>query len=308
MKRLIIQRIKQLIIVVLGISLLTFILIHLSSSDAVDVYEQNTGIVLSQKQKENMRVELGLDKPLYQQYISWLGNLIRGDMGCSYVSRKPVVSVLMTKLPSTLLLTLLAMMMTILIALPLGILSAIRHHQIVDRIIRIFCLLGNSMPGFFVALLCIYIFSVKLNLLPVISQNPVLPVLTLTVSMTGKYIRQIKTLVLTELHKEYVLAARARGIKERTILYRYALKAILPQLLILLSLSIGSLLGGCAVIETVFMWDGIGKMAVDAIMMKDYPLVQGYVIWMTVIYVMINFGTDLFNYRLNPKLKKEEAN
>lgn len=305
MKRLMIQRMRQLVIVILGITLLTFALIHLSSSDAVDIYEQNTGIVLSQKQKETMRAELGLDEPLYQQYISWLGHLLRGDLGDSYVSRKPVLAILVSKLPATLLLTLLAMLITVMIAFPLGILSALRHHRVIDRIIRLFCLLGNSMPGFFVALLCIYIFSLRLNLLPVISQNPILPVLTLTISMAGKYIRQIKTLVLTELDKEYVLAAKARGVKERTILYRYVLRAILPQLITLLSLSIGSLLSGCAVIETVFMWDGLGKMAVDAIMMKDYPLVQGYVIWMTIIYVMINFAADLLNYRLNPKLKME---
>lgn len=305
MKKFVLKRLIQLIFVLWGITLVTFVMTHISSVDAVDIYEQNTGIVLSTQQKTAMKAQLGLNDPLPDQYISWLSDLLHGDLGNSYVSGQSVVIQFMNKLPATLILTLVAVVVTLFISLPLGIFTATRQNQWIDVFIRILTFMGNSMPHFFVALLSIYFFCLKLNLLPVISQNLILPVLTLTIPMSSKYIRQIRTMVLEEMNKEYIMAARMRGVKEHDILIHYILKSVIPLIVTLVALSIGSLLGGSVIVESIFMWDGIGKMALDAIMMKDIPVIQAYVIYMAAVYVLINLLADLLNYHFQPKTRWE---
>ena len=164
------------------------------------------------------------------------------------------------------------------------------------------------MPNFFVSLLLIYFFALKLRWLPVMGsmqgwKSVILPVLTLAIPMASKYIRQVRAAVLEELNKDYVLGARARGIKEKKILYSSVLKASMMTIVTLLALSVGSLLGGTAIVESIFMWDGVGKMAVDAITMRDYPVIQAYVIWMAVIYVMVNLVTDIIYCYLDPRVR-----
>ena len=166
----------------------------------------------------------------------------------------------------------------------------------------------DSIPGFFLSLLLIYIFSLKLNLFPVINNSIninslILPTMTLTIAMSAKYTRQVRIIVLDELTKEYVLSARSRGIKESVILYKSVLKVCMLSFITLLSLSIGSLLGGTAIIESIFLWDGVGKMAVDAIIMRDYPIILAYVIWMSIIYVFINLFTDILYHYLDPRIR-----
>lgn len=306
MKKYIRKRMIQLIFVIWGITLLAFVMTRLSSVDAVDIYEQNTGIVLSNEQKDEMREQLGLDQPLTMQYLDWITGLIQGDWGNSYVSKEPVLTQFMTKLPATLALTLVTVVITLVISLPLGILTAVKHNHLIDYLIRIFTFAGNSMPHFFVALLSIYVFALKLRWLPVISQSMILPVLTLTIPMVSKYTRQIRTMVLEEMDKEYILAAQARGVKSFHILVFYVLRSILPLVVTLVALSIGSLLGGSAIVESIFMWDGVGKMAIDAIVMKDFPVIQAYVIYMAVVYVLINLAADMLNYYFQPKMAWEE--
>lgn len=310
MKKYILKRLIHLLPILLGITLLTFLLMNVSSTNAIDVYEQNTGIVLTEKQKEAMEEELGLNQPLFVQYINWLVDILHGDMGTSYISRQPVFSQFVSKLPATILLTISSIILTILISIPLGILSAIKHNSIIDYIVRFFTFIGNSLPHFFVALLLIFFFSLKLGILPVIGNNDfksmILPTMTLAISMSSKYTRQVRTTVLEELNKDYVLAAKARGVREKKILYFHVLKSILPTILTLLALSIGSLLGGSAIVESIFMWDGVGKLAVDAILTRDYPIIQAYVIWMAVIYVLVNLVTDILYYHLNPRIRLEE--
>ena len=278
-----------------------------SKTDAVDLLYQNAGNVVSSEVKEEMRKELGLDKPFLVQYITWLGNVLKGDMGMSYVMKKPVFTEFMKRLPNTIALTISSILVTFIVSAPLGILSAVKQNKFTDYIIRFFSFVGNSLPGFFVSLILIYIFSLKLNLLPVMGNNGlkslILPTLTLSISMSAKYTRQIRATVLEELNKEYVLGLRSRGIKEKRILYVNILKVALLTVVTLLGLSIGSLLGGTAIVESIFMWDGVGKLAVDAIQMMDYPIIQAYVIWMAVIFVVINLITDiLYNY-LDPRIR-----
>lgn len=313
MENYIAKRLLQLLPILLGITLLSFLLMNTGAADAVDVMESNTGSVMTEDEKNILREELGLHRPLYQQYIVWLGNLLRGDMGESFVSGQPVFDTFLSKLPATIYLTITSILLTVFLSVPLGILSAVKQNKITDYLIRCLSFIGNSLPNFFVSLLLIYFFSLKLNLLPVMGntagwKSVILPTLTLALSMTSKYTRQVRATVLEELNKDYVLGARARGIEEKKILYFSVLRASMLTIVTLLALSIGSLLGGTAIVESIFMWDGVGKMAVDAITMRDYPVIQVYVIWMAIIYVCVNLFTDIFYHYLDPRIRlgKEE--
>ena len=311
MKHYILKRLLQLIPILIGITLLSFLFMHIASTDAIDVMEQNTGGILSEEAKEEVRRELGLDKPLLEQYGIWLQNILSGDMGESYISGKPVFSTFLSKLPATIYLTVASILLTVLISVPLGILAAGKQNRILDYIIRFFSFIGNSLPNFFVSLLLIYFFALKLQWFPVMGNTQgwksiVLPTFTLAIAMASKYTRQIRATVLEEWNKDYVLGARSRGVSEKRILYFSVLKASMLTIITLLALSIGSLLGGTAIVESIFMWDGVGKMAVDAITMRDYPVIQAYVIWMAIIYVMVNLVTDIIYHYFDPRIRKEE--
>ena len=254
------------------------------------------------------RAELGLDQPFLTQYGAWLRGLLTGNMGVSYVSGKDVFGTFVSKLPATLLLTALSIGATVVISIPLGIWAAVKHDKFTDYVLRFFSFIGNSLPNFFVALLLMQLFSIKWKLLPVISggttlQSAILPTLTLAIAMSAKYMRQVRAAVLEELSKDYVLGAAARGVRGRVILWKSVLKSAMLTILTLLALSIGSLLGGTAIIESIFMWDGVGKLAVDAITMRDYPLIQAYVVWMAIIYVMVNLVTDILYHVLDPRIR-----
>ena len=312
MKHYILKRLLQLIPILIGSTLLSFLLMHVASADAIDVMEQNTGGILSEEAKEEVRRELGLDKPLLEQYGIWLKNMLSGDMGESYISGKPVFSTFLSKLPATIYLTVASILLTVLISVPLGILAAVKQNRILDYIIRFFSFIGNSLPNFFVSLLLIYFFALKLQWFPVMGNTQgwksiVLPTFTLAIAMASKYTRQIRATVLEEWNKDYVLGARSRGVSEKRILYFSVLKASMLTIITLLALSIGSLLGGTAIVESIFMWDGVGKMAVDAITMRDYPVIQAYVIWMAIIYVMVNLVTDIIYHYFDPRIRKEEC-
>lgn len=308
MKTYIARRILHLIPILLGITLLSFGLMHTVAGDAIDVMEANRGTVLSEETKDRLRSELNLDKPFPVQYGIWLKDMISGDMGTSYVSGKPVFSTFLQKLPATILLTITSILCTIIISFPLGIIAALNRNGWSDYLIRFFSFVGNSLPGFFVSLLLIYVFSLKLNLLPVMNtsggwQGIILPTMTLTIAMSAKYVRQIRAVVLAELNKDYVIAAKARGIPYRTIILTSVMKVTLLSFITLLSLSVGSLLGGTAIIESIFMWDGVGKMAVDAILMRDYPIILAYVVWLAIIYVIFNLITDILYHYLDPRIR-----
>jgi len=302
------QRLIQLIPILLGITLLSFILMNTAAADAIDVMESNTGGIMPEEEKEQLRRELGLDRSLPEQYIMWLAGVLKGDMGESFVSGQPVFSTFISKLPATIYLTVASILLTILISVPSGILSAVRQNGPLDYLIRFLSFIGNSLPNFFVSLLLIYLFSLKLKLLPVMGsgggwKSVILPTLTLALSMSSKYTRQVRATVLEELNKDYVLGARARGIRENRILVFSVLKTSMLTIMTLLALSVGSLLGGTAVVESIFMWDGVGKMAVDAITMRDYPVIQVYVIWMALIYVCVNLFTDIIYHYLDPRIR-----
>ena len=291
----------------IGITFLSFAMMRLAGSDAIiELYGDKGAVaeeIIAAKQ-----AELGLDKPFLTQYLAWVGGMMRGDMGVSYVSGKEVFDTFISKLPATLLLTALSIGMTVVISIPLGVLAAVRHDRFTDYFLRFFSFVGNSLPNFFVALLLMQVFSIKLKWLPVISkglsvQSAMLPTLTLAIAMSAKYMRQVRATVLEELNKDYVIGAKARGVRSCVVLWKSVLKSSMLTIITLLALSIGSLLGGTAIIESIFMWDGVGKLAVDAITMRDYPMIQAYVVWMAIIYVLVNLITDLLYHALDPRIR-----
>ncbi|RHG57222.1 ABC transporter permease [Ruminococcus sp. AF24-32LB] len=304
----VLKRLLQLIPVLIGITFLSFAMMRLAGGDAVTYMYENAGTAVSQEVIDKTRAEYGLDQPFLVQYGKWFAGMVTGDMGVSYVSKKDVYDTFVEKLPATLLLTVSSVLLTMIISIPLGILSAVKHNRWSDYVIRFVSFIGNSMPNFFAALVLMYFFSIKLGWLPVITTDNialslVLPTLTLAIAMASKYTRQVRAAVLEELNKDYVAGARARGVRGSVIVWRNVMKSSMLTIITLLALSIGSLLGGTTIVETIFMWDGVGKMAVDAITMRDYPIVQAYVAWMAIIYVVVNLVTDILYHYMDPRVR-----
>ncbi len=304
----IVQRLLQLVFILFGITFLSFAMMRLAGSDAITEKYSNTGATVSDEVLDKAKEELGLNRPFLVQYINWLGGVLSGNMGKSYISGTDVLDLFLSKLPATLLLTGSSVILTILLSVPLGILAAIHRNDRIDLFLRLFSFIGNSMPNFFAALVLLQIFAIRLRIFPVISngislKSAVLPTLTLTISMAAKYMRQVRAVVCEELQKDYVIGLRSRGVKEYLILWKSVMRCAMSAIVTLLAVSIGSLLGGTAIVESIFMWDGVGKLAVDAITMRDYPVIQAYVMWMAIIYVTVNLVTDLMYLILDPRIR-----
>lgn len=300
-----------MLVTLLGVSFITFCLAYIAPGDPVAMLLESADTIVSEEVLQKTREELGLDKPFIVQYGNWLAGAVTGDMGMSYSAKKPVTEKLSEGFAGTLLLACVTIIFVLIISLPLGIWSAVRQNEWPDYVVRFLAFIGVSMPSFWLGLIFLYIFGLKLGWFPIASSSItakgiVLPALTLAIYQSTKYVRQVRTVILDELHQDYVTGARARGLSESTILWKHVLpNAVLP-LITLLGMSIGWLLGGVAVIEIVFSWPGIGNMAVRAIMMRDYPLIEGFVLWIAIVYMVINFLVDLSYTWLDPKLRKGE--
>jgi len=308
MRQFIIKRLVSLLLVLLGVTFLTFLVTDLAPSDGAEMYYLSRGITPSEAALEEKREEMGLNQPVIVRYFDWLKNALHGDLGMSFHDGEPVMRQLTRKLPNTLKLAFGSLALVIVISLPLGVLSALYHHRWPDYLIRFLTFGGISMPNFWLGLLLTYVFAVKLGWLNVISDNSfkgmILPMMTLVIPLASAYIRQIRTAVLEEMHQSYVIGARARGMNDKEILLEYILPHCIAPIITLLGMSIGHLLGGTAIVETIFSYQGIGSMVVDAIRVRDYPVIQGYVIWMAVIYVLVNLLADIFCYWQNPRTRR----
>ena len=309
-KKQILARIGQIVLVLLGISFITFALVMLAPGDVVrQMIAGNEDIIVSQAEIDALRAELGLDKPFFFQYWDWLGRALQGNLGFSYMVKKPVVEALWEGLPGTVLLSLASLFMMMVVSIPAGIYSAVKRGSIVDNIVRVFTFMGVSMPGFWVGLMLLWILGLKLDLLPIVGgeislETLIMPSLTLAIAMASKYTRQVRTAILEELHQDYVVGARARGMTESHILWKEVLPNAMLPLITLLGLSLGNLLGGAAVIEMVFQWPGLGRLAIEAITYRDFQLVQGVVVWIALMYMVINLVVDMSYNHLDPRLRK----
>ncbi len=302
------SRLLQMLIVLVGISFLTFLLTYLSPGDPVRNMYTSAGIMPTEELIQQTRDEMGFNDPFLMQYSRWITNCLKGDFGKSYSLNKPVVKLLSARLWPTLKLTLMSMVLMLIVAVPLGVLSAVYRNKPIDYIVRAITFFGVSIPNFWVGLLLILYFCVRLRLLPVVSsggtfKDLLLPAVTLAVAMSAKYTRQVRTAVLEELSSDYVVGARARGVKDSKILWGNVFPNSLLPLITMLGLSVGSLLGGTSVVEVIFSYPGLGNLAVNAITSADYFLVQGYVLWVSVIYMVINLLVDLsYNY-VDPRMR-----
>ena len=302
------SRLLQMVIVLIGISFLTFLLTFLSPGDPVRNMYISMGMVPDEEIIAETREAMGLNDPFLTQYFRWLGNCCKGDFGTSFSWNKPVVQLLATRIWPTLKLTLCSLALMLIVAVPLGVLSAVHKNKFIDYLVRVITFFGVSLPNFWVGLLLILWFCVKLKLLPVVSssgdlKSMILPSVTLAIAMAAKYTRQVRTAVLEELSSDYVVGARARGVKESKILWGNVFPNSLLPLITMLGLSIGSLLGGTSVVEVIFGYPGMGKLAVEAITTLDYNLVQGFVLWVAVIYMVINLLVDIsYNY-IDPRMR-----
>ena len=307
MRRSIVRRVLQFIPVLLGITFLAFLLIYFSPSDPVSVRMSAGGISVSPEIMESMRRSMGLDRPLLVQYGDWLWNILHGNMGKSYITDADVLDQILKALPYTLKMAGASLLLTLCISIPVGILTAAMQNSKFDYVVRVMAFVGNALPNFIIALCLMFIFSYRLGWIPVLATTKpiglILPALTLALVMSSRYIRQIRAAMLDELSKGYVVGLRSRGLSETTILYKNALKNIMVTVITLTGISLGSLLGGTVIVETVFTWPGLGSLIMEGISQRDYPVVQAVIVWMASAFMVVNLLTDISYTVFNPKIK-----
>lgn len=328
-----IERLLQLVPVLLGVSLIVFMMLALTPGDPVEIMigDQN----MSPEQEALLRADLGLDRPLPERFLSFITNAMQGEFGTSFFHRRPVYDVIVERLPATIELSVVAMIIALVTAIPLGVAAAIHKNTIIDRIATIGSLFGVSLPGFWFGILLLMLFAVHLRLLPVSgrigfdSEVPtvtgfllidtllhgeiaafwdalkhiLLPAITLGLPMTAILTRVTRTAMLEVMRQDYVAFAEAKGLSRHRILYRHALKNALIPTVSVAAIETGSLLGGNMIVETVFGWPGLGRLVVESIFVRNYPLVQAAVLLYAITYVLMNFVADILYTVLNPRVK-----
>ncbi len=303
MKQYLLRRLLLLVPTLLGAVSLVFVLIHLIPGDPVEVM---LGETATSADKEALRQSLGLDRPLLTQYRSFLINLAAGDLGRSLYEPASVVQIIRARLPATLQLALCAMIAAVLISFPVATLAAIRRGSWIDRSALSFSLLGLSLPNFWLGPLLMIVFSIQLGWTPVSGRGGLshlfLPAITLGLGMSAILVRILRASLLQVIHEDYVKTARAKGLREKHVWLKHVLRNALLSVVTIMSLQFGGLLAGSLITETIFSWPGIGRLTVQAIQTRDYPLVQGCVLVIATSYVLINFLTDLLYKLVDPRV------
>lgn len=304
MKKYLFRRLFLLVPVVWGVSTLVFLFLYLIPGDPVEIM---LGETAQAADKALLRHELGLDRPVYLRYLDFLGGLVRGDLGSSFYFKQKVLSTILKRYPATLELALAAMAVAILIAIPLGIISAIRQYSLIDNTSMFLALVGVSMPNFWLGPLLILVFSLQLNLLPVSGRDGlaslILPAITLGTALAAILSRMTRASMLEVLRDEYITTARAKGLKEKAVILRHALRNALIPIVTIIGLQSGALLSGAIITETIFSWPGIGRLLIQAIETRDYPLVQGCVLVISFSYVLVNLLTDILYAYVDPRIR-----
>jgi peptide/nickel transport system permease protein len=301
--RYLIRRVLSAVLVIFGVSIISFGLMFLSGDPATMLAGDNW----SRQQIEDFRHLMGFDRPWYIQYWDFLTNALRGDFGLSLRQYQPVFSLLMDRVPATLELTGAALCLSVILSVPIGVLSAARRNSLYDRLAMLFALAGQSMPVFWVGTMLILIFGVALQWLPVAGTGDlshlVLPAVTLGLFSVARNARLVRSSMLEVLGADYVRTARAKGLPGRMVLMRHAFRNALLPIITLLGLDVGALVGGAVITETIFSWPGIGRLTVDAVLSKDLPLVEGAVLVLAGSFVFINLLVDLLYGYLDPRVR-----
>ena len=303
MKRYLHQRLLLLLPTLFGALTLVFVLVHLIPGDPVEVMLGETATAAD---KEELRRSLGFDQPLSKQYGSFFIKLAAGDLGHSLYEQASVAEIISARLPATLELALGAMIVAILISFPLGALAAVRRGRCADRLALLFSLLGLSLPNFWLGPLLMVVFAIQLGWTPVSGRGGIshllLPALTLALGMAAILTRILRVSLLQAMHEDYVRTARAKGLSERRVWLKHTLRNAMLSVVSIVSLQFGNLLAGSLITETIFSWPGIGRLTVQAIQTRDYPLVQGCVLVIAISYVLVNFFTDLLYRMVDPRI------
>jgi nickel transport system permease protein len=309
MLKFILKRILILLPILFVVSILVFLVLRLGKGDPAMAYLRLSQIPPTDQALAEARETLGLNRPLAVQFMTWLGNAIRLDFGLSYVTHRPVVNDILYYLPATLYLAGAALILTILLSLPLGIVSAIYRERTPDHLTRTMAFVGVSTPGFWLGFLLVYVFSLKLGWLPPMGRGGpshiILPAMTLALMSMCINIRLIRASMLEQMSARFVLYARVRGVLERWIVGRHVLKNSMIPVVTALGMHIGELLGGAVVVEMIFAWPGVGRYAVSAIYNRDYPVMQCFILVMTVIFVLCNLMVDILYAWLDPRIRLE---
>jgi peptide/nickel transport system permease protein len=308
----ILRRLVSLVPILLGVSLVTFLLVQLVPGDPVQAM---LGFEANQQTVDALRVRYGLDRPVWEQYFVWLGNILQGDFGRSIQTRRPVLEMVLQALGPTAQLAIAAILLSLVISIPAGIASATRKNTPLDILATFSALTGLSVPSFWLGILLILGFSVALPIFPssgavAFSQDPwqalrhlALPTITLGTALAAATMRMTRSSMLETLSQDFIRTARAKGLSSHKVIYKHGLRNALLPVLTLLGIQMGQLLGGVVVTETVFAWPGLGKLTVDAIFARDYPIVQAAVFIMALLFVLINLVTDIFYTFLDPRIK-----
>lgn len=310
MLRILTLKFVEVLFFLLFITFISFLFIRLAPGDPVLTILNVDELSVSQEQVEALREEMGFNEPLLVQYGLWLLKFVRLDFGSSYITGQPVMDVILTGLPATLELAVGALIVMLVVSIPLGSLSALYRNSWIDQLSRILSILGAAVPSFWLGLIFIDVFGVRLNWLPIMGRDGwitlILPSLTLGLAISSVYVRLLRSSLLDSLSQEFIRAARARGLSEKRIFFVHAFRHSLPPVITFFGVSLGSLIGGVLVIEVLFAYPGVGKLVVDAIRQRDYPLIQGYILMMAVIVFIVNTGVDLSYRYLNPEMRLKE--
>jgi peptide/nickel transport system permease protein len=305
----IIRRFLLLLPVLFLVSVISFSIIYISPGDTAENALMNPMGGVDQRAVEEFRAKTGLDNPVHIQYIHWMDKVLRGDLGESYMTGENVSEAILRCFKVTLKLAVTSMLVSLIIAIPLGILSALRKGTVVDAACRFFALTGVSMPSFWQAYILIIVFALTLEILPSSGYGDgslayiFLPAITLGTSYAAVTMRLMRASMLDVMQQDYIRAARAKGVPEHIIILKHALKNSLIPVVTVAGLNFGYLLNGSAIVETIFSWPGIGNLMISSILSKDYPMIQGCVLFIALIFVLVNFAVDISYAYLNPKIR-----
>jgi nickel transport system permease protein len=306
------KRLLMLIPLMLGVSIVVFLMLHYGPNDPAISFVRLSGIPPTDEAIEAARHTLGLDRPLAVQYFSWLWGAVRFDFGISFTTGRPVIEHLFRYLPNTLYLAAVSMLLTILISVPLGIMSALYKDRIPDHICRVLAYTGVATPSFWLAFLLILLFSIKLNWLPPMGfggiSYVIMPAFTAAFMSTCINMRLIRGNMLDQMHMRHVTYARIRGVRESIVLKDHIFRNSLIPVITVLGMHLGEILGGAVIAEIVFAWPGVGRYALSAINNRDFPVIQCFVLFMTGIFVLCNLVTDIMYAALDPRIRLEEGN
>jgi peptide/nickel transport system permease protein len=310
MLRIIAGKFFEVLLFMLFLTFLSFLFVRLAPGDPVLTILNVDELSVSQEQVEKLREDMGFNKPLLAQYGLWLMRFIQLDLGTSYVTGQPVIEMFLNSLPATIELTLGSLFIMLAVSIPLGSLSALYRNSWIDQVSRTLSILGAAVPSFWLGLILIDLFGVRFSWFPTMGRDGfisvVLPSLTLGLAISSVYVRLLRSSLLDSLSQEFVRSARARGLSEARIFVLHAFRHCLPPVITVFGVSLGSLIGGVVVIEVLFAYPGIGKLVIDAIRQRDYPIIQGYILIMAIIVFIVNTCVDLSYRYLNPELKLKE--